>query len=496
MEINARIPGPARHLLQQLCSVACCIFLSLALHAQPAQRYTVKEGRMVITLERTIPDTELKKFIGQFDLEHLAIDRFLRDGFGDSLRIAGWRIDNATQKQVVFSKPLEAYESINDPAERILFTGKQLFLDARFPVVSNLVKYGCNQFRHPPAFAVRDSSVQFFLRGNTNASRVMLAGSFNHWDPRALSMQRTDSGWIAAVHLRPGKFWYKFIIDGKWVTDPDNRQQENDGLGNTNSVYFFTNHVFRLSGFQQAKQVTLSGSFNGWNETELKMERTAYGWSLPLYLSEGTHTYRFIADGQWLIDPGNPDKLPNEFGEYNSVLGIGSPYRFRLDGYTGAKQVVLSGSFNQWRTDELFLHRSATGWELSYITGPGNFQYRFLADGMQLADPSNPPVSGNNSRPSALVIAPNYTFRLKGFENAKRVCLAGTFNEWSPDGFEMQKINDEWVIRQHLEPGKHLYKFVVDGKWILDPANEFWEENEHQTGNSVLWLEKKDLQKP
>jgi hypothetical protein len=29
----------------------------------------------------------------------------------------------------------------------------------------------------------------------------------------------------------------------------------------------------------------------------------------------------------------------------------------------------------------------------------------------------------------------------------------------------------------------------VDGKWMIDPANDLWEDNEFGTGNSVLWIE-------
>jgi 1,4-alpha-glucan branching enzyme len=87
------------------------------------------------------------------------------------------------------------------------------------------------------------------------------------------------------------------------------------------------------------------------------------------------------------------------------------------------------------------------------------------------------------------VIEPNYTFRLRQFPEAKSVYLAGDFNGWSPNGFPMEKQGDEWVLRLHLSPGKHIYKFVVDGKWILDPDNKLWEQNEFDTGNSVVWVE-------
>jgi len=45
-----------------------------------------------------------------------------------------------------------------------------------------------------------------------------------------------------------------------------------------------------------------------------------------------------------------------------------------------------------------------------------------------------------------------------------------------------------WILPCFLEPGKYIYKFVIDGKWILDPSNSVWEENEYNTGNSVLWV--------
>jgi hypothetical protein len=54
----------------------------------------------------------------------------------------------------------------------------------------------------------------------------------------------------------------------------------------------------------------------------------------------------------------------------------------------------------------------------------------------------------------------------------------------------MKKENGGWIFTAHLSPGKHLYKFIVDGKWIIDPANKLWEQNEYGSGNSVLWIEK------
>ena len=64
------------------------------------------------------------------------------------------------------------------------------------------------------------------------------------------------------------------------------------------------------------------------------------------------------------------------------------------------------------------------------------------------------------------------TFRLKGYVTAKHIAVAGGFNDWSTTAATMKRTGNEWVVETEAEPGKHLYKFVVDGEWILDPANK------------------------
>ena len=66
--------------------------------------------------------------------------------------------------------------------------------------------------------------------------------------------------------------------------------------------------------------------------------------------------------------------------------------------------------------------------------------------------------------------------------------VAGNFNNWDPNGYNMIKENGNWIFPVQFKPGKYLYKFVVDGNWITDPENKLWEENEHGTHNSILWI--------
>jgi len=472
-----------KRILYQCLLAGCCMLLGMQLPAQsPVKNYTVKDGKMYIALSKDLQKISLDSFINKYELNDLDLEHFLQTGIADSLNKLGWKVDIDTKEIFVISKPLFSADNINDPANNIIFTEKDepgIFQPA------NQVHFGYNRFKNKFPFAVSDSVVTFYLRDNTNAAGVKLAGSFTNWQQGALPMKKTDSGWIARVKLVAGKHLYKFIIDGSWTVDKDNVNTENDGMGNDNSVYFKANYIFKLEGYPNAKKVFLAGSFNGWRTNELQLLPAATGWAIPVYLSEGTHTYRFIADGKWFADPANNDKLPNEYNEFNSVLRIGKPYTFKLNGFTNAQKVVLFGSFNNWRENELFMNKTANGWQLPYTLGPGNYEYKLIIDGKYFGDS----VSAGNL---SLVIQPNFTFRLKGFANAKTVCLGGDMNNWNPTSFKMKKEGNEWIFKAHLNKGKHTYKFIVDGQWILDPGNKLWEENEYSTKNSVLWIESDD----
>jgi glycosidase len=69
------------------------------------------------------------------------------------------------------------------------------------------------------------------------------------------------------------------------------------------------------------------------------------------------------------------------------------------------------------------------------------------------------------------------------------VFLAGDFNGWSPTKTRMERMGDG-VFRAtvEVEEGRHAYKFVVDGKWIADPANTTREPDGNDGFNSVLVL--------
>ncbi len=78
------------------------------------------------------------------------------------------------------------------------------------------------------------------------------------------------------------------------------------------------------------------------------------------------------------------------------------------------------------------------------------------------------------------------TFTLNA-PDAQSVYVAGSFNEWSLNGFcRMNKENGLWTLRLPLDPGVYQYQFVIDGRWQADPANDRKEPNGFGDMNSVV----------
>ncbi|HPE98184.1 MAG: hypothetical protein H6548_11415 [Chitinophagales bacterium] len=355
--------------------------------------------------------------------------------------------------------------------------------------------FGFNEFKDKASvFPAGDSSTVFMLYGHSDAGTVMLSGNFNDWSTGATPMEKVADGWMVRVPLREGQHYYKFIVDGRWMSDPQNKHDEGDGYGGSNSVYFKTNHVMRLSGYREARKVILAGSFNQWDEHMCAMQQDEQGWYLPVYLKEGTYTYKYIVDKKWITDPDNPVSRADAEGNINSVLSLGQPTVFRLPGYSNARQVVLSGNFNEWDPGELLMTRTSSGWELPYVLAPGNYEYKFVVDGNWIQDPDNPlHYADNLNSNSILTVQANHRFFLKGYENAGQVQLSGSFNGWAFPGYNMQRVAGGWEFNLYLPPGKSLYRFIVDGNWMADPGNNQREFNEYGDFNSIIWREMKDV---
>jgi len=70
------------------------------------------------------------------------------------------------------------------------------------------------------------------------ANEVYLVGDFNHWriDENSKLWKQGNGLWQKRVVLPPGKYRYKFVVDGRWVSDPHNQLAESNPYGGIDSV--------------------------------------------------------------------------------------------------------------------------------------------------------------------------------------------------------------------------------------------------------------------
>lgn len=73
------------------------------------------------------------------------------------------------------------------------------------------------------------------------------------------------------------------------------------------------------------------------------------------------------------------------------------------------------------------------------------------------------------------------------FENARKVLIAGDFNNWSPGATPMVLVGQsDWRIKLPLQPGRYRYRLVVDGQWMTDPFNRTVEQNQFGEFNNIV----------
>lgn len=79
-------------------------------------------------------------------------------------------------------------------------------------------------------------NVTFRLRGFPDARVVAVAGDFNRWNQSQFLFAKEGGDWVCRVDLPAGTYQYKFIVDGNWLTDPNNPKVVHDVRGFENSL--------------------------------------------------------------------------------------------------------------------------------------------------------------------------------------------------------------------------------------------------------------------
>jgi 1,4-alpha-glucan branching enzyme len=81
----------------------------------------------------------------------------------------------------------------------------------------------------------KKGTTRFSVAPGEGVGKVYLAGDFNGWRPQAMRRQK-DGSFVKIVSLPKGAHEYKFLLDGKWMTDPDHGAWALNAHGTMNSV--------------------------------------------------------------------------------------------------------------------------------------------------------------------------------------------------------------------------------------------------------------------
>ena len=77
--------------------------------------------------------------------------------------------------------------------------------------------------------------VEFKLFSDS-ARSVSVAGSFNHWNAAKAPLKKESDCWRAVIKLPRGRYEYRFVVDGQWISDPSAKEAIGNPFGGSNSV--------------------------------------------------------------------------------------------------------------------------------------------------------------------------------------------------------------------------------------------------------------------
>lgn len=78
---------------------------------------------------------------------------------------------------------------------------------------------------------------------------------------------------------------------------------------------------FSVKAVNGVKMAQLAGDFTDWRPVEMKKQKDGT-FSVVMPLVAGSYEYKFVLNGEWVVDPDNNSWALNPYGTLNSVAQI------------------------------------------------------------------------------------------------------------------------------------------------------------------------------
>jgi chromosome partitioning protein len=155
----------------------------------------------------------------------------MRDHFDDMM------FDTFIRSNVTLKEAAGFGKSILDYSQKA--SGFEDYMKLAEEVLSEEGMVGDEWFKEEDEpFILKTGSEKQFAIHAPDAESVKLAGNFNNWAPTdEFLMERDERGtWTKRVHLKPGTYQYRFLVDGEWIEDRDNLSYVDNAYGGRNSI--------------------------------------------------------------------------------------------------------------------------------------------------------------------------------------------------------------------------------------------------------------------
>lgn len=152
--------------------------------------------------------------------------------FKDNLFKTTIRINVALKEAANAGVSIDKYNRYSNGAQDYRALTDEVFRESKKITLDNF-------YKEAEAMITQLRTMGFAFTFNSNtAKEVYIVGDFNNWavnDNARLSMKKNGT-WEKSMDLKPGKYRYKYVVDGQWVNDPANAQTENNPFGGVDSV--------------------------------------------------------------------------------------------------------------------------------------------------------------------------------------------------------------------------------------------------------------------
>ncbi|HZE68893.1 MAG TPA: alpha/beta hydrolase-fold protein [Pyrinomonadaceae bacterium] len=200
-------------------------------YRQPVARSSIPR-KAIAAAEVIVAPAQLQKYVGRYELDPQFAHDFVVyvSVMNDSL----WVKPSYLRARRVIAESESRFYDSEMPDLHLAFIKNE-----KGDVTSLTLNNGQGDVRVkklPPPVPSVTGNTTFKLTGHTNAEAVAIYGSFNKWIQTKNYCAKEADGWVCRIDLAPGKYTYKFLIDGVGLNDPTNSATEDDGNGHTDSV--------------------------------------------------------------------------------------------------------------------------------------------------------------------------------------------------------------------------------------------------------------------